>query len=171
MRFDVMPVATEKQIVELEETANYVWHNYYKDIISQEQIDYMLKNYQSREAVRKNMSEGYIYYMIMADGELAGYICVLLQSDYALVQSLYIKPEYRRRGLAKRTLAHIDAIFANKEHGFDYIKKLRVNVARNNSFTINVYERLGFEKVRAVDTDIGGGFYRHDYVMERKVKK
>ncbi len=171
MKFDVMPVATEKQIKEVEETAKYAWYEHYKDIISQEQIDYMLEHYQSSDAVRRNMSEGYIYYMIMADGELAGYICVLLQSDYALVQSLYIKPEYRRRGLAKRTLAHIDAIFANKEHGFDYIKKLRVNVARKNSFTINVYERLGFEKVRAVDTDIGGGFYRHDYVMERKVKK
>ena len=32
MRIDVMPVATEKQIVEIEETANHVWHNYYKDI-------------------------------------------------------------------------------------------------------------------------------------------
>ena len=41
MRFDVMPVATEKQIVEVEQAANHVWHNYYKDIFSPEQIEYM----------------------------------------------------------------------------------------------------------------------------------
>ena len=36
MRFDVMPVATEKQISEIEKTANNVWHNYYRDIFSKE---------------------------------------------------------------------------------------------------------------------------------------
>ena len=36
MRFDVMPVATEKQIIEIEEAAHYVWHNYYKDVFSKE---------------------------------------------------------------------------------------------------------------------------------------
>ena len=33
-----MPVATEKQIIEVEEAAYNVWHNYYRDIFSKEQI-------------------------------------------------------------------------------------------------------------------------------------
>ena len=171
MRFDVMPVATEKQILEIEEAANYVWHNYYKDIFSPEQINYMLKKFQSKEAVKRQMSQGYVYYMLMADGELAGYICIILKTDYAYISRLYIKPEYRRQGLAKRTIAHFDAIFLSEEHGFDYIKKLRLNVERKNNFAINVYEHLGFRKLRAVDTDIGGGFVCKEYIMERKISK
>lgn len=169
MKFDLMPVVTEKQIVEIEEAADHVWHNYYKDIMSPEQIDYMLEKFQSKEAVKKQMSEGYIYYMILADNNLAGYLCVLLHSDYILISRLFIKAEYRRQGLAKKTLSHIDNIFLNSNLGYTHMKKMRIFVERKNSFAINVYEHLGFKKIRAVDTDIGNNFVCNDYIMERKI--
>ena len=85
MRIDVMPVATEKQIVEIEETANHVWHNYYKDIFSTQQISYMLEKYHSREALKRQMEEGYIYYMLFSDGNFAGYMCYKMYSDHAFI--------------------------------------------------------------------------------------
>ena len=171
MRFDVMPVATEKQILEVEQAANLVWHNYYKDIFSPDQITYMLKKFQSAEAVKKQMSEGYIYYMLLVDNNLAGYMCLLTQSDYVYLARLYIKAEYRRQGLAKKALSYMDSIFSNPDLGFFHIKKIRLNVERENSFAINVYEHLGFRKVRSEDRDIGGGFVCKDYVMERYIKE
>ncbi len=171
MRFDVMPVATERQIIEVEQTANLVWHNYYKDIFSPEQIAYMLDKYQSVAAVKKQMSEGYIYYMLLVDDELAGYMCILTQSDYVYLARLYIKAEYRRQGLAKRALSYMDAVFSNPDLGFFHINKIRLNVERDNSFAINVYEHLGFHKVRSEDRDIGGGFVCKEYVMERFIKE
>ena len=171
MRFDVMPVATEKQILEVEAAANKVWHNYYKDILSPEQIDYMLKKYQSKEALYKQLAEGYIYYMLMVDDELAGYMCVLVQSDCVNLSRLYIKAEYRRRGLAKRAINYFDTFFSSPNNGYNYIQKIRLNVERKNSFAINVYEHLGFHKVKAVDTDIGGGFFCNDYIMERRIQR
>lgn len=170
VRFDVMPVATEKQILEVEEAANRVWHNYYKDILSSEQIDYMLKKYQSKAALYKQIADGYSYYMLMVDGDLAGYMCVLLQSDCVYLSRLYIKAEYRRRGLAKRAINYFDTLLSSSDD-FNYIQKIRLNVERKNSFAINVYEHLGFHKVKAVDTDIGGGFFCNDYIMERRVKR
>lgn len=169
MRFDVMPVATEKQIKEVVDAAYNVWHNYYKDIFTTEQINYMLEKYQSHDALRKQMSEGYIYYMLLADNQLAGYMCVLVQSSYLFLARLYIKAEYRRQGLAKKTISHLDAIFKNPELGFTHIKKMRLRVERNNNFAINVYEHLGFKKIRSEDTDIGGGFVCKEYVMEREI--
>lgn len=171
MRFDVMPVATEKQIVEIEEAANHVWHNYYRDIFSPQQIDYMLKKYHSKDALKQQMSEGYIYFMLISDGNFAGYMCYKLYHDYAFISRLYIKAEYRRQGLARKTLEKMENVFLNKENGFDYIKKLKLHVERNNHFAINVYERLGFSKTKAIDTDIGNGFVCQEYVMERKIKK
>ena len=166
-----MPVATEKQIIEVEQAANLVWHNYYKDIFSPEQIAYMLKKYQSAEAMKRQMAEGYIYYMLLVDNNLAGYMCVLTQSDYVYLSRLYIKAEYRRQGLAKRALSYMDTIFSNPELGFFHIKKIRLNVERKNSFAINVYEHMGFRKVCSEDRDIGGGFVCKDYVMERYIRE
>lgn len=171
MRFDVMPVATEKQINEVEQAANHVWHNYYKDIFSPEQIEYMLKKYQSKDALKRQMSEGYIYYMLLADEKLAGYMCLLPQSDYVYLARLYIKAEYRRQGLARRAIGYMDTLVSDPELGFTHMKKIRLRVERENSFAINVYEHLGFYKVRAEDTDIGGGFSCKDYIMERRLEK
>lgn len=171
MRFDVMPVATEKQILQIEEAAGHVWHNYYKDIMSPEQIEYMLKKFQSKEAVKKQMSEGYIYYMLLADNHLAGYLCVLLQNDSLLIDKLFIKAEYRRQGLAKKVMAHLDNIFTKPDLGFTHIQKMRALIERNNHFALNVYEHLGFVKLRPVDTDIGEGFVCQDYLMERPVRE
>ncbi len=169
MRFDVMPVATDKQVKEIEEAAYNVWHNYYKDIFPPEQIDYMLGKYQSKEALRRQMSEGYIYYMLLADDKLAGYMCLLPQSNAVFLSRLYIKAEYRRQGLAKKAIAHMDVVFGTPDAGMTHIKKIVLRVERQNSFAINVYEHLGFRKVRSEDRDIGGGYVCNEYIMERNI--
>ena len=169
MRFDVMPVATEKQIAEIETAANHVWHNYYKDIFSPEQIDYMLEKYQSRAALRQQIADRNIYYMLLVDGESAGYMCYKNYGDHIFISRLYIKAEYRRQGLARRSMALFDNMTKGEE--FSGIKKLRLHVERKNNFAINVYEHLGFHKVKSIDTDIGNGFYCNDYVMERKLNR
>lgn len=166
-----MPVVTEKQLMEIEDTACNVWHNYYKDIFSPEQIDYMLKKLQSKDAMRAQMSEGYIYFMLLADGKLAGYMCILTQSNHVFLSRLYIKAEYRRQGLARKSINHLEAVFSNPELGFTHIKKIVLRVERQNSFAINVYEHLGFKKVRSEDRDIGGGYVCNEYVMERNIQK
>lgn len=167
MRFDVMPVVTEKQIAEIETTARNVWQNYYKDIFSPEQIDYMFEKYQSRAAVRRQIEARNIYYMLLVDNELAGYMCYKNCGDHVFISRLYIKPEYRRQGLARRAIALFDTMAKIEE--FDSIKTLRLQVERKNTFAINVYEHLGFYKIKSIDTDIGNGFYCNDYVMERKI--
>ena len=165
-----MPVATEKQIIEVEQAANNVWHNYYKDIFSPEQISYMLEKYQSRKAMREQLSKGYIYYMLLADDKLAGYMCMIIKTEYVYLTRLYIKAEYRRQGLARRAIKYLDTIFSNPEFSSMNITKIRLKVERENGFAINVYEHLGFRKVKAQDTDIGGGFVCKEYIMERPIK-
>lgn len=171
MKFDVMPVATEKQIIEIEEAANHVWHNYYRDIFSPQQIDYMLKKYQSKDALKRQMSDGYIYFMLISDGHFAGYMCYKLNSDHIFISRLYIKAEYRRQGLAKKTINRLEDLFKTADPELENIKKLKLNVERNNHFAINVYEHLGFIRTKAVDNDIGNGFVCKEYVMERRIVK
>ena len=171
MRFDVMPVATRKQIIEVEQAAHHVWHNYYKDIFPTEQIDYMLEKYQSADALQDQIREGYVYYMLMADGDLAGYMCIRAKNDHIILSRLYIKAEYRRQGLAKKAIAHVESMLRSPALERHDIKKIRLHVERDNHFAINVYEHLGFRKVKSVDTDIGNGYVCREYVMDRKVSQ
>ena len=120
----------------------------------------MFEKYQSRAAVRRQIEARNIYYMLLVDNELAGYMCYKNCGDHVFISRLYIKPEYRRQGLARRAIALFDTMAKIEE--FDSIKTLRLQVERKNTFAINVYEHLGFYKIKSIDTDIGNGFYCND---------
>jgi [ribosomal protein S18]-alanine N-acetyltransferase len=57
----------------------------------------------------------------------------------AHVQSVYVRPEARRRGVAAALLAEAAAM--SREHGYDHIE---LDVLSSNHGALAVYERLGF---------------------------
>ena len=159
MKFEAMPIATEKQIIETEKAAYNIWRNYYKDIFPKEQIEYMLKLFH------------YIHMSLLLDGEVIGYMCYYVKNDCLYLPRLYIKPEYRRQGLAKQAVARLEKLLQNPEHELTHIKKIRHNISKKNTFAVNIYEHLGFKKIREVTVDFGNGFTSDDYIMEKTINK
>jgi hypothetical protein len=53
------------------------------------------------------------------------------------------------------------------EYGFD---KICLTVNKRNAGAVAAYHKMGFETVDSVNTDIGGGFFMDDYVMELSVR-
>ena len=171
MKFEAMPIATEKQIIESERDARSIWHSYYKDIFSEKQIEYMFQLFHSKEAIKKQIADGHIHTSLLLDDELVGYMCYYVKDDCLYLPRLYIKPEYRKHGLAKTAVARLEKIMEDPENGFTHIKKIRRNLSRKNTFAINIYEHLGFKKIREVTTNFGNGFTSDDYVMEKSINK
>jgi ribosomal protein S18 acetylase RimI-like enzyme len=74
------------------------------------------------------------------DGQVIG----LLGLDFgrpgiAHVQSVYVRPEQRRRGVSATLMAEAAAM--SREHGYDH---LELDVLASNHNALSVYERLGF---------------------------
>ena len=151
-------VAAAKKAQEL---AYEIWHEHYADILSVEQIDYMLKN-QTAEEILNHSSEGYVFYLIRLDEKDIGYTAVSYDEkldNRALVSKLYIKSEKRGQGVGKAVMSlHSQNA---KKLGFDGLY-LYVNKKNDALFA---YEKLGFKKERAVVTDIGNGFVMDDFIM------
>ena len=110
MRIDIMPVATEKQIMEVAEEAQKVWSSEYREYYTEEQIEHILRKYRSPEALRQQLSSGYVHYMLLKNGELAGFMCVLPQQHYMHLNYLYVKEPFRRQGLAKKAVSHLEEV-------------------------------------------------------------
>ena len=56
------------EIKELASLASTIWHEYWTCILSPEQIDYMVDNFQSENAITNQVkNENYTYYFIMSD--------------------------------------------------------------------------------------------------------
>lgn len=147
------------QIKELASLASAIWHEYWTCLLSPEQIDYMVVNFQSENAIKNQIeNENYTYYFIIQNGKKTGYFGISEKNDYLFLSKFYIKKEFRHKGLGTKAFDKIKEL-ANG-------KPIRLTVNKYNTNSINAYKKWGFKTIDAVVTDIGSGFVMDDYIME-----
>ena len=158
-------VLTEKQIKVLADTANIVWHDAFKEILTLKQIEYMIEKFQSfnalTEAINKN---GYEYYLIKADNNVAGYTGLHEENGKMFLSKLYILKEYRGKQVASKAFEFIENLAKEKK-----LKSVWLTVNKNNNHAIEVYKHKGFVVIRKQVADIGNGFVMDDYVFEKNL--
>jgi ribosomal protein S18 acetylase RimI-like enzyme len=152
-----------ESIALLESLSHTIWNEHYPDIISQEQIDYMLNKYHSFESFSRQIDVGYRYLLVQFENDTIGYCCYKLEDDETIfLNKLYIKKSEQRKGIGNSILnTMLDEI-----KNYKYI---RLQVNRKNTKAINFYLKNGFEIEKIQDFDIGGGFVMEDYVMIKKI--
>ncbi len=148
----------------IEDLAKRIWPIAYKNVISAEQIEYMLKWMYSRETVEKEIQEGYVYYLAELDGEFVGYagISILDEKDVKL-HKLYRLPDLKCKGIGYHLLN--TCIAQAKAWNREY---LILNVNKYNA-AVKFYLRNKFAIRKEIVLDIGEGFVMDDYIMEIKL--
>ena len=147
------------QIEELADLASSIWHEYWVCLLSSEQINYMVENFQSEKAIKnQNENENYSYYFILQNNEKAGYFGISDKGDYLFLSKLYIKKEFRHKGIGTKAFERIKELADGKP--------IRLTVNKHNTNSITAYKKWGFKTIDAVVTDIGSGFVMDDYIME-----
>ena len=146
-----------EDIKDLAKLTDEIWHEYWPCILSAEQIDYMVEKFQSENAIFNQIkNENYTYYFINYENQNIGYIGVSPHNDYLFLSKLYIKKEFRHKGIGKTVFEKI------KDFGFD---KIQLTVNKYNQNTIDAYLKYGFKIIDSVVSDIGNGFVMDDYIM------
>jgi GNAT superfamily N-acetyltransferase len=140
-----------------------IWPEVFVPIIGQEQVDYMLAHYQGREAIAGEMARGARYFLI-EEGGYIGYFAYSLEEDRLFISKIYLKKEYRGRGLSSGVFRHLENL--GREH---QKKRLFLHVNRFNTKAVEVYLHRGFEIVQSVDEVLGEKFFLNDYWMEKNL--
>lgn len=149
-------------IKDLAQLTSEIWHEYWVEILSPEQINYMVEKFQSEEAITKQIAEeNYTYFYIEQNNNIAGYIGLSKKEDYLFLSKLYIKKDFRHQGIGTQVFEFIKN-FAQKNN----YKRIILTVNKYNSNTIKAYYKWGFKEIDSVVTDIGNGFVMDDYIME-----
>ena len=146
---------------ELSEMAWDIWTDYYGTIITGDDIEYILRTFQTEEAIRKQISDGSLYSFIMDGGVKAGYLCIVPEGDSLFMSKLYVSKEFRGRGLGSKALDEIV-----KEGKALNVNRIYLMVNRHNLPSIEIYKHKGFTITRAEKKDIGNGYFMDDYLME-----
>ena len=150
--------------------ADGIWREHFTPIIGEAQTDYMLKKYQSAEQICEDIKQnGYVYFTAehIKNSELIGYCASQPKEDYMLLSKIYVRKDYRGIGVARSFLDEVVAL-CRFEYGFE---KIRLAVNKRNDNSIAAYKKMGFETIDSVRTDIGGGFFMDDFVMELSLKQ
>ena len=150
----------------LRELAERIWRGSYAEMISPEQMAYMIEWMYSETVIRRELAEGVVWEIAERDGGAAGYCSLTIGADgVAKLNKLYLLPELQGRGLGQEMLVRVFALAAARG-----AVEVRLQVNKGNTRARRAYERFGFSKVGEGVFDIGGGFVMDDFIMARAVK-
>lgn len=136
----------------------------YGEILSQEQINFMLGKSYSAEGLEQSMRSGQDFYLLYDSGQQPlGFIALQTKSGAVLrIEKLYLLPEIQGKGCGK-----LLANFAVEEAKKRKLMVLELNVNRRNK-AYYFYLKQGFEVASEVDIPYFG-FVLDDYVMQKEV--
>ena len=175
-----LPVVTAEDQEVLAELAGRIWREYWPDRIGADQTEYMVEQFQSLTAIRRDMAkaeEPYEYWFVVSDAMdgRGGEACAPHVVGYTgghneaatnrfFISKIYLLAEERGRGYASRVIEFYENLC--RERGF---RAMYLTVNKYNELGIRAYEAKGFATIDATVNDIGCGFVMDDYIMEKAV--
>lgn len=151
----------------VQEIAYATWPSTFSDILSVEQIEYMLNWMYNNQQLVENLDKGNEFYGFFENDQILGFMEVeaSIQASTALkIHKLYVLPSLQGSGIGRQLI--LQAIVSAKVHNNNSVI---LNVNRFNK-AVTFYQKLGFTILKEEDISIGNGFLMEDYVMQLEVK-
>jgi ribosomal protein S18 acetylase RimI-like enzyme len=143
-----------------------IWPKTYGQIISQEQMTYMLEWMYSIETLEINFNKNHTFFCISSGNKDIGFLDV--ETDHPEVgnmkiHKIYVLHEQHGNGYGYKLMLEARDFAKARE-----MNSMSLQVNRNNP-AIDFYKRFGFKIIDEQDFEIGNGFYMNDFVMQFKI--
>ena len=149
--------------------AREIWMQHYPGIITVRQIEYMLAQRYSPDAIRMQLQAGDAWWdKLEVRGELCGFASYERGTGARAMKldKLYVHQLVRGKGYGAALIDHVTKVA--RRQGMD---NLTLQVNKYNHGSVAAYLRVGFAVAKTVKVDIGNGFFMDDYVMEKVVRR
>lgn len=163
MHFEKLTAANRKELEEMSSMATEIVQEHFDPIIGKAQNDYMIGKFQTVDAIREQLEQGYEYFFVNDGEKRIGFLAFYPREEAMYLSKFYLYKKERGHGYSREML---DFVIRNaRRRG---LVSIELNVNKNNS-AIYAYEKLGFAAIRAEKIDIGSGFYMDDYVYSLEI--
>lgn len=158
--------ATKEQLPIIRDLAYKIWPSAYGEILSQEQLAYMLDKFYSLEALTEQLEErNHVFIVVEEEGTFVGFASYEknIEGHKTKIHKIYVLPSTQGKGFGVQLVNEIES---------------RAKAANNDTLFLNVnrfnkaqyfYKKLGFEIAYEEDIEIGKGYLMEDFVMEKKL--
>ena len=156
--------ASEADFPSIQRIAHQTWPVTFGDILSPDQINYMLEWMYSLSSLKEQTSQKGHYFLLAKEEDMnlgfASYELNYKGTPVTKIHKIYILPETQGKGLGKKLIGSISEIALAHDN-----QALLLNVNRSNP-AVQFYQHLGFEIIGEEDISIGNGFLMEDYTMK-----
>jgi GNAT superfamily N-acetyltransferase len=139
-----------------------VWPQTYAQLLTKEQIDYMLTMMYSEASLQKQIEEDCITFIIVYDEQIPVAFAAYNEVKPQLwkLHKIYILQSQQGKGTGRFIIDYILT-----EIKIFKAAALQLQVKRDNPAQ-QFYKKLGFEIIETADFDIGNGYFMKDYIMQ-----
>jgi len=165
----VIRYAQKNELHLIRNIAFETWPIAYKNILSDDQLSYMLKMFYDLDILASQQEQRNHQFILAFDdyGTEMGFACysrALDNTSKYLLHKLYILPNQQ----GKKTGTNLLDFIINEIKKTGEKSVIQVNVNRHNN-ALNFYLKHGFSIILKEDIDIGEGYFMNDYVLQKKV--
>lgn len=166
-----IPVHTPEQIRAVADLAVPIWQKQFTPIIGPEQVAFMLEDWQSPMAIKKQIQAGAKYFLVQQteNNRPIGYLAWIREPKLippsAKVSKFYLMHAEHGRGYAQQMMQFIEENL--KDAG---VTRLWLQVNRQNHRAICFYKKVGFSVIRNHREEVGPGFFIDDHIMQKNME-
>ena len=152
----------------ISDMAQVVFRHTYREILSPEQMEYMMDMMYSMPNLHKQIEVGHHYYIAYEDDCPMGYVSVQHEGldcegvEVFHLHKIYVMPEAQGKGIGIRLFNR--AVEHAREAGDGRRARIELNVNKYNK-SVEFYRHIGMRVLIEEDFPIGNGFYKTDYIM------
>ena len=99
MKPDYKLVAKAKYIHATADLASELWHEVYKRYYPAKQLDTLVEELQSADAIEEDIDNDVNYFLVVLGGKTIGYFAWKMENTALHLMHLYLRPEYRAKAL------------------------------------------------------------------------
>ena len=157
--------AGENDLKTIHDMAQVVFRQTYHEILSSQQMEYMMEWMYSLPNLRNQLSDGHAYFIAYMDGTPCGYMSIQQEGFHEDVMvfhlhKLYVMSSMHGKGIGRllfnQAQEYVSERFASS--------RIELNVNRKNP-AVHFYRHIGMRVLREGDFHICEGFYMNDYIM------
>lgn len=153
-----------QELSKVQSIAHRTWPSTFANILSHEQIEYMLNWMYSLEMLESQFEKDHTFLLADLNGEelgFAGFELNVTEGPKAKLHKIYLLPTAQGMGMGKALIFEVTE--RAKAAGQ---KSLLLNVNKYNQKAIDFYIKIGFQEIYEEVIDIGNGYIMDDVVME-----
>lgn len=160
---EIKTIKTTEEIQMIQSIAIEIWNLHFPGIISQAQIDFMLKEMYEPKGIQDEIKKGIIWKIFLENTKPIGYMSYSLLNQKCKLYKIYVHPNSQKKGYGKRGLDEVKKFAITNN-----VKEIILNVNRDNIHSLNMYLKYGY-KIEKEENNKMGDFFLNDYLMKYEI--